>query len=310
MTSTTGLDLDGLRQLATAVAYRMLGSRTEAEDVAQEAMLRVHSAADREHLRSPEAFVTTVTTRLAIDHLRSARVRREEYLGPWLPEPVTTDPSVDGAAMAELSESISIAFLTVLESLGPVERAAFLLHDVFGMGYDELAAVLHRNPASCRQLVARARRRVTAGSLRRVVEESEHRRLLRGFVDAARTGDIGSLADLLTEDAFLLSDGGPRVKAARHPIVGKRRLVTFLGAIGPRVLGGRSVQVVPLNGEPGFVALDAGQVTLAGAVEVERGRIAAVRWVLNPDKLRWVHVPDDGSNPSAGSGPGMSAGSN
>lgn len=286
------LDLEHLRRRAAAVAYRMVGSRTEAEDLAQEALLRLHAASAREEIAAPEGYVTTVATRLAIDHLRLARVQQERYLGPWLPEPVTADPLADGASAAEVADSLSFALLSVLEALGPVERAAFLLREVFGYGYDEVARVLDRSEPACRQLVARARRRVEAGRPRRTVAAEEHRRVLDGFLAASRAGDVDGLVALLAEDAVLVSDGGPHRKAARHPILGRDRVARFLRVVGPSVLGPRRVEVVDLNGEPGFVALEAdGRPYLAGTVEVDAGRVVAVRWVLNPEKLRWVAVP-------------------
>jgi RNA polymerase sigma-70 factor (ECF subfamily) len=294
------LDLAALREVAVSVAYRMLGSRTDAEDLAHDALLKVQEAARTTTLRSPEAFVVTVTTRLAIDHLRSARVRRETYVGPWLPEPVTSLPPGDGrsdamrgdgAREAELADSLSFAFLVVLESLGPVERAAFLLRDVFGFGYDELATTLDRNAAACRQLVSRARARVADGRRRLEVDANEHRRLLERFVAAARDGDVDQLVSVLAHDAVITSDGGANLRAARWPIVGQDRVARFLGKIGPRSLGISSVDLVELNGELGFAASVDGHVTIAGLVEVVDGRISVIRWVLNPDKLAWVTLP-------------------
>jgi RNA polymerase sigma-70 factor (ECF subfamily) len=175
--------------------------------------------------------------------------------------------------------------------LGPVERAAFLLREVFGYGYDEVAAVLDRNEPAVRQLVARARRRVEAGRPRRVVEREEHRRVLDRFLAATRDGDVDGLVAVLAEDAVLVSDGGRHTKAARRPVEGRDRIVRFLRSIGPRALGDRRVEVVALNGQPGFIALVDDEVVLAGSVEVADGRVTAVRWVLNPDKLHWVHAP-------------------
>jgi RNA polymerase sigma-70 factor, ECF subfamily len=317
--------LDELRPLVLGLAYRMTGSLAEAEDIAQEALLRVHDSAAREPLRSPEAFATTVTTRLAIDHLRSARVRREAYVGPWLPEPVLEDPAAgarrgggpwaDGARSVELAESLSLAFLVVLESLGPVERAAFLLHDVFGYGYDELARALDRSEPACRQLVARARKRIEADRPRFAVDPSEHEALLRSFVAASRDGDLDALLELLTEDATLLSDGGPNRKAARLPIRGRERAARFLVGIMPRVLGWGELRMTTINGRPGFlVVLPGDDVYLAGTVDVAaEGRIRGIHWVLNPDKLRAVDpraagaAPGSAAAPQAGSQPASRA---
>jgi RNA polymerase sigma-70 factor (ECF subfamily) len=288
------LDLAALRQLAVSVAYRMLGSRTDAEDVAQDALVRVQQAAESEVLRSAEAFTVTVTTRLAIDHLRSARVRREAYVGPWLPEPVTASALGDGAREAELADSISFALLVVLESLAPLERAAFLLHDVFGFAYNELAETLDRNPAACRQLVSRARARVAEGRPRVEVDADEHRRLLERFVAAARHGEVDQLVSVLAHDAVFTSDGGPLRKAARRPIVGQFRVARFLQKVGPRALRLGTVELVQINGELGFAAAGVdGHVHLAGVVETEAGQVTAIRWVVNPDKLGWVTLPPE-----------------
>lgn len=276
-----------VRRVALGVAYRMLGSRTEAEDLAQETVLRVRSAAAEGEVRSVEAFTTTVTTRLAIDHLRLARVRREQYLGPWLPEPVADDPFGDPTAAADLADSLSFALLVALESLSPAERAAFLLHDAFGYGYAELATTLGRTEAACRQLVSRARRRVGEQRVSQA-DVDAHEELVRRFVVAARTGDVDQLAVLLTEDVVLTSDGGPGRKAARHPIVGEPRVRRFLHTIGPRMLEVDRIEIRPVNGQPGFVGTSDGLVVAVGTVEVHDGRISRVRFVLNPDKLRWV----------------------
>ncbi len=277
--------LDELRQVAIGVAYRMVGSRTDAEDLAQEAMLRVGPELATGRLRNPAAFTTTVTTRLAIDHLRLAHVRRESYIGPWLPEPTSTDPGP--AASSELSDSLSMAFLVVLESLGPVERAAFLLRDVFSYDYAEIAEALGRSEDACRQLVSRARRRVADRRPRFAVDHGEHRRLLERFVDAARRGDVEQLHTMLTADAVLVSDGGGTRKAARRPIVGRPRVARFLGVVGPKALDGE-IRWTPINGEPGVVVERDGEVRLAGTVELAEGRVQRIQWVVNSDKLRWV----------------------
>lgn len=298
------LDLAHLGRVAASVAYRMVGSRTEAEDLAQEALVRLHAAVGRQHVRNPEAFVTTVVSRLSIDHLRLARVQREQYLGPWLPEPVTADALADGARAAEVADTLSFALMVVLESLGPVERAAFLLREVFGYGYGDVAEVLDRSEAACRQLVARARRRVEAQAHRRTVTPAEHRRLLDRFLAAAREGDVDGLRDLLSAEATLVSDGGPNFKAARHPIRGRHRAVRFLRKVGPGLFGhGRRVEIVDLDGEPGFVVVAGERVVVAGTVEVDvpagegAPRITSMRWVVNPDKLGWVTVPGTWADP-------------
>jgi len=288
MSPSPPLDLEELRSLAVAVAYRMLGSRTDAEDLAQEAIVRVHAAAGHEELRSPEAFTTTVTTRLAIDHLRSGRSQRERYVGPWLPEPVDDDPLGDGARASELTDSLSFAFLVVLETLGPVERAAFLLRDVFGFSYGELAEALGRQEPACRQIVARARRRAAEGRARHPVDREEHRGLLERFLAAARAGDLDGLMGMLAPDAVFVSDGGAARRAARHPIRGVDRVARFLRWVGPRSFEAGDLRLTTLNGEPGFVLVLRGRVRLAGTVVIDDGLVRTVHWVLNPDKLRWI----------------------
>lgn len=272
-------DLSELRGLAFQAGYRMLGTRADAEDVAQETMVRVQLPIERGEVHNAAAYVTTVATRLAIDHLRSARVRREEYLGPWLPEPLIERPDDP----VELADSLSYGLLVVLETLGPVERAAFLLHDVFGFGYAELASSLGRSEAACRQLVTRARRRVTDGRPRLPVDAAEHRELLERFLDAARNGDVDALRSFLTPDVVLVSDGGPHQRAARHPIRGVDRVIRFVARVVPRWRG--AISFVTINGEPGFVVDLPDRHYLAGSIEVADGRVTAIHWVLNPEKL-------------------------
>jgi RNA polymerase sigma-70 factor (ECF subfamily) len=267
----------------------MVGSRTEAEDLVQEALLRVHLAQQREVIENADAYTTTVLTRLAIDHLRSARVRRESYVGPWLPEPVDNDPAADAARMAELSDSLSLAFLVVLESLGPVERAALLLHDVFGYGYGELAAMLGRSEAACRQLASRARQRVAERRPRFDVDPAHHAALVERFLDACRAGAVDGIVSLLAEDALLVTDGGADVRAARFPIRGSERTAKVLAKVMPRRLGRGEVRITTVNGLPGFVLLGRdGRPASAGSLDIVDGRIQAVYWVVNPDKLDWL----------------------
>jgi RNA polymerase sigma-70 factor (ECF subfamily) len=294
-------DLAHLREVAAGVAYRMVGTRIEAEDLAQEALVRLHTVAGRQDVRNPEAFVTTIVSRLAIDHLRLARVQRERYPGPWLPEPVSRDVSGDGARAAEVADTLSFALMVVLEELGPVERAAFLLRDVFGYDYAEVGRIVDRNEPAVRQLVVRARRRVAARGRRRSVSAEDHRRLVDRFLAAARDGDVDGLRDLLAEDAVLVSDGGPKRKAARHPIRGRHRMVRFLRTVGPKTFADdRLVSVVDLDGQPGYVVQVDGSVHLAGTVEVgvpdgvDEPRINRVPRMLNPDKLGAVVPPAGG----------------
>ena len=222
-------DLEALRRHGFGLAYRMLGTVADAEDVVQEALARL--ARVDEHLDEPAAWVTTVTTRLAIDHLRRERVRREHYIGPWLPEPLLEDvaSSVGGPAeTAEFAESLSQAFLVVLEQLTPVERAAFLLRVVFDYPYAEVAAIIGRSPVNCRQLVARARKHLAAARPRFDADPDLRRRLLERFLTAAEEGDLAGLEALLAEDAVLYADGGGQAVAARHPLVGAARIARCL----------------------------------------------------------------------------------
>lgn len=284
-------DLDRIaeqeRPRLTGLAYRMTGSLADAEDIVQEALLRAHRA-HVDDIESPAAYLTTITTRLAIDHQRSARVRRESYVGPWLPEPITADPAPDAAASAELADTLSMAFLVVLETLGPDERAVLLLHDVFAYPHAEIAAMLGRTDASCRQLLRRARQRIAEGRPRTDVNVTQRDEVLRRFVDACAGGDIDGFLDLLTDDAELVFDGGAGVRtAARHPIRGADRVARFLAFVMRRLADDGRVQPVTLNGGPAaLVTTGTGEVI--GAVFVEpdpHGAAAEIRWIRNPTKL-------------------------
>jgi RNA polymerase sigma-70 factor (ECF subfamily) len=272
------------------VAYRMLGSVAEAEDVVQEAYLR-WAGADRSEVERPVAWLTTVTTRLCLDRLRSAQVRRESYVGPWLPEPLLTDDDAVPEAAAELSDSLTTAFLVLLERLNPLERAVFLLHDVFGYGFEEIAAVVERPVASCRQVASRARRAVAPERRTRyTVAPDEERRLIGTFLQASGSGDIDGLLALLAEDVELWSDGGARRHAARHPIIGPARVARFCANIGRRAVPRASVRFVRIGGDPGVVFtddVDGSKMTVA--FELSAGGIRRLHLVVNPDKL--AHVP-------------------
>ena len=282
--------LDELRPVAFRVAYRMLGSVSEAEDVVQEALLRLHRTLEAgEQVESPRAFVATVATRLAIDELRSARARRESYVGEWLPEPVVTDPAEDPERRAELADSLSLAFLVVLESLSPEQRAAFLLHDVFDYDYGEVAAIVGTSEQNARQLAARARRHVR--SRRPRFEASRERRdeLARRFFAAAEDGDLAALEELLAEDVTLHGDGGGKVPALARALQGRTRVARTLLAWmrqGAR-MGGTSIRRVEVNGQPGALlrAPDGGLVGVM-VLEIADGRVHALHSVVNPDKLR------------------------
>ncbi|MFH5824296.1 RNA polymerase sigma-70 factor [Georgenia sp. AZ-5] len=277
---------DRLRPLMFSVAYRMLGSVADAEDVVQEAFVRLHRAFAGEVIDSPEAFATTVTTRLALDALRSARRRREHYVGTWLPEPlVAADP--DPAHRQELDDTVSVAFLAVLERLSPAERAVFLLREVFGYGYGEIAQVVGRNETACRQLMARARRHVAEARPR--YESSRRRRaeLAEAFFAAARDGDLPALERVLAEDVTFHADGGGRAPAIRAPLRGRVPVARFVRGLARRAapLGVR-LEVTGGGGQPAAVLRGPdGAVLGVLGVDVADGQITAVYNQINPDKL-------------------------
>jgi RNA polymerase sigma-70 factor (TIGR02957 family) len=278
------------RPAAFAIAYRMLGSVAEAEDVVQEALLRLHRAIGRgEVIASPRAYATTVAARLAIDELRSARARRERYVGEWLPEPLVADAGDDPADRAELAESLSLAFLVVLETLSPEQRAALLLHDVFDYGFREVAAVLGTSEANARQLAARARRHVEARRPRFEPSAQERERLAGRFFAAARDGDLAGLEAVLADDVALHGDGGGRAPALARALHGRARVARTLRAWARQGIerAGATIRPAQVNGQPGAVSFDReGRVISVMALDVAGGRVQAVRSIVNPDKLR------------------------
>ncbi len=277
------------RRRLLGLAYRMLGSRSDAEDVVQDAYLRFAAAED---VRNPEAFLVTVVTRLCLDRLKSAKAQREVYLGPWLPEPVFDADGLSAEAATELADDLSFALMLALDRLSPLERAAFLLHDVFDRPYPELAATLERSEAACRQLATRARRTVRQARPAPRAAPDTHARLLRAFCEAAASGDVSALAGLLREDAIAISDGGGRKTAALNPIRGAQKIIRFLiGLAGKNA--DRDIRIVPMliNGSAGALLYFDGEVdhTLSVAIDGEQEKIAAIYVVRNPDKLR--HAP-------------------
>jgi RNA polymerase sigma-70 factor (TIGR02957 family) len=281
--------LDELRPVAFAIAYRMLGSVSEAEDVVQEALLRVHQAVDAgEQIASPRAFVTTVTTRLAIDELRSARARRERYVGEWLPEPIITDGRDDPARHAETAESVSLAMLVLLESLSPEQRAVLLLHDVFDYEYAQIAAIVGKSEENVRQLAARARRYVQQRRPRFQTTREQRDELARRFFAAAQRGDLAGLEALLAHDVALTGDGGGKVPALARTLRGRSRVAGMLinwGRLAARVPG-MSLRPVEVNGGPGALYLDPQQQLIAVvALDIADGQITSISTIANPDKL-------------------------
>ncbi|HEX3561346.1 MAG TPA: RNA polymerase sigma-70 factor [Solirubrobacterales bacterium] len=282
--------LDDLRPRTFAIAYRMLGSVSEAEDIVQEALLRVHNAIEQgKDISSPRAYAATVTTRLAIDELRSARARRETYVGEWLPEPVTERPQDDPARQAELADSLSLAFLVVLESLTPEQRASFLLHDVFDYDYDKVADIIGTSEGNARQLASRARRQVQDGTPRFDASAEEREQLADSFLAAARNGDFEELEAVLAEDVELHGDGGGFAPAIKHPVFGRQRVAQLLGnwmRLGFEKIGGVELRPATINGQPGAEYRDAdGKLIGVMSLDIAGGKIQAIRSIVNPQKL-------------------------
>jgi RNA polymerase sigma-70 factor (ECF subfamily) len=268
-----------------ALAYRMLGSMADAEDVVQEAWLRwARLGPDGQAaVERPAAWLTTVASRLALDKLKSAQRQREEYIGPWLPEPILTDG--DPAMAAELAESLTIGFLAVLERLGPVERAVFLLADIFAEPFSAIAPVVERSEEACRQIASRARRHVREE--RHVFQPAAERRddLVRAFMAACTFGQVDDLRRVLSDDVVLVSDGGRDVHAARRPVIGFSRVSRLLRTVSGRIPADAVVELHQVNGEPGLVFTRHDRVWLVMAFESRHDRIEAIRLVLNPAKL-------------------------
>lgn len=285
---TQAEEFEELRPLLLAIAYRMLGSVAEAEDAVQDTWLRY--AASPSPPASTKAFLSAVVTRISIDVLRSARVRREQYVGQWLPEPLLTDPYDDPARSAELADSVSTAALLLLERLSPLERAVFVLHDVLGFGFPDVAAAVGRSQDACRQLAVRARRHMEVGRPRFAADGRQRRELAARFFDALRDGDTDGLRELLAADVLMVGDGGGKAPALARVVVGADAVARVLATSFP-LLGRIDASVEPhdVNGEPGAVLRDRdGKVVGTMTLEVRDGRIHAVRAVVNPDKLAHV----------------------
>jgi len=271
---------DPLRPRLIRIAYRMLGSVADAEDMVQEAFLRWLDA-DREAVREPEAYLCRVVTRLCLDHLKSARHRRETYIGPWLPEPVveTTDDEID---------DVTLPLMMALERLSPLERAAFLLHDVFGVTFDEIAETIGREAATCRQLASRARTHVRAARPRFQIPRERGLEIANAFFAATRSGNMQALQSLLAADVTVYSDGGGKKPAARRPIIGLNRVMEVHAALA-RLFAKKMSRIVRygfINGLPGFVTIEEDDTLQTTALQIEDGRIVAIYVMRNPDKLR------------------------
>jgi RNA polymerase sigma-70 factor (ECF subfamily) len=277
------------RPLLFSIAYRMLGSVADAEDIVQDAYLRWQRTPDLE-VREPRAWLTTIVTRLAINELQSARARRETYVGPWLPEPLVTEHAPDSSASVELAESLSMAFLVMLERLSPIERAVLLLHDVFDFDHPEIARIVDKSEANCRQLLSRAKKHVVADEARFDADREQAARLTQQFTEALAAGDMDGVLAVLAEDITLWGDGGGKVPGALlRPIHGAEAAARFIIGRAERFASdARTMRSVEINGQPGFVVYVSGRPLTALIFHIRDGRIHTIYAVANPDKLRNV----------------------
>jgi RNA polymerase sigma-70 factor (ECF subfamily) len=278
-------EFEELRPLLFSIAYRILGSVGEAEDAVQETWLRFDGSSTRP--TSTKAFLSATVTRISIDVLRLARVRREEYVGPWFPEPLLDDPYEDPARSVELADSVSMAALLLLERLSPLERAVFVLREVFAFGFDEIAAAVGRSEAACRQLVVRARRHMAAGRPRFDADREQRQKLATRFLDALKNGDVGGLRELLAADVQLVGDGGGKAPQLARAVMGAENVARMLGAVFPWLIRiDVSVEPHEVNGQPGAIFRDRdGKVLHTLVLDVLDDQIQTIRAVINPDKL-------------------------
>jgi RNA polymerase sigma-70 factor (TIGR02957 family) len=282
-------EFDALRPSAFAIAYRMLGSVSEAEDVVQEGFLRLHRArAGGERIESPRAYLSTVVSRLSLDQLRSARVRRETYVGEWLPEPLVASADDDPARKAEMADSLSLAFLVLLESLSPEQRAAFLLREVFDEPYERIAEIVGTSEQNARQLAARARRHVEERRPRFEASREQQEELASRFFAAAEEGDLEGLEELLAEDVVLKGDGGGKAPALARALHGRARVArTLIGGLRAATRFGITSRREDVNGQPGALFVDReGRLIAVMSLDVAEGQIQGVSSIVNPDKLR------------------------
>jgi RNA polymerase sigma-70 factor (ECF subfamily) len=285
--TTDDLAFEAERVRLLGVAYRITGSSAEAEDIVQDAWLRWERT-DPATVERPAAWLTTVTSRIALDRLKSAHHTRETYVGPWLPEPA--NPDLGPAEHAELAESLTMGFLAVLERLGPTERVVFLLADVFAVPFDEIADVVDKTPEACRQIASRARRRIRDERPRFSPTDDEAWRVTAAFLVAAQAGDIDGLVELLSDDAVLVSDGGPDHHAARRPIVADR-IPRFVANLARRMPEGTEFEPATVNGQPGLLYRRGGRTFMAFSFGVVDGQVARISTILNPDKLLGIDGP-------------------
>jgi RNA polymerase sigma-70 factor, ECF subfamily len=282
---------EGLRPLLFSIAYRMISSVSEAEDIVQEAFLRIHRAeAEGERVESPKAYLSAVVTRLSIDQLKSARARREHYVGQWLPEPLLTDPAPDAAAQMETADSLSMAFLVLLESLTPVERAVFLLREVFDYDYGEIAKIVERSEDNCRQLYVRARRHIDEGRPRFEASRQQRDELARKFFAAAQEGDTQALIEMLAADVVVYGDGGGKAPSWPQPIYGRERVAKLMAGTFTQALRlCASLEPTQINGQPGVMFMDdQGRVGAVMSLDIAGGVVQTIRGVVNPEKLAHI----------------------
>lgn len=279
-----GQDFEALRPLLFAIAYRMLGSAIDAEDVVQEAYLR-YQATDPHSIRSTKAFLTTVATRLSIDHLKSARRQRERYVGAWLPEPLLTTAGDQPGDLAALNDSLSTALLVVLETLSPVERAVFLLHDVFDYDYAAIAEIVGKSEGACRQAMHRARGAVRSGRPRFHSTPDEHRLVFTRFLEACAAGDVEGLEAVLAADVTAIADGGGKASAATRPLHGPKVVAALMLGLFKRAPEGLQYEITELNGRTGLIIRQEGVAVVTFTAQVAGGKITAIWAMRNPDKL-------------------------
>ncbi|HEX6533567.1 MAG TPA: RNA polymerase sigma-70 factor [Gemmatimonadaceae bacterium] len=280
------------RPLLFSIAYRMLGSVEDAEDVIQDVYLRWRDAPE-DDVRSPRAYLATIVTRLAINQLHSARRKRETYVGPWLPEPLVTEHAPDPSEPVELAESLSMAFMVMLERLSPIERAVLLLHDVFDFDYGEIARIIDKTEANCRQLLVRAKKHIGSPRARFDADPARADRLMQRFTRAAGVGDMDGLLDVLAEDITLWADGGGKARgAARRPIHGANSVARFVvGVLQRFVPAERTIRPARINGQPGFIVYVSGHPLAAMILDIREERIHTIYAIGNPDKLHAVPEP-------------------
>jgi RNA polymerase sigma-70 factor, ECF subfamily len=278
-TEDAAVSFEPLRPKLTRVAYRMLGSVQDAEDMVQDAFIRWMNT-DRSDIREPEAFLRRTVTRLCLDQLKSARRQRETYVGPWLPDPIVEEEEV---------EDVTLPLMLALERLSPLERAVFLLHDVFGVGFEEIGVTIGRDPAACRQLASRAREHVRNARPRFQVEKQRGLAFAEAFFTASRSGDIKALGTMLAADVSIHADGGGKRPAATQPILGVDAVMKLYQHLSPLFLKTQFVRAAFINGLPGFVTLEADGELQTTALEIEDGKVTAIYVMRNPDKLRHLH---------------------